>query len=79
MSAQSSEFCIESSGGVLLRRKDIYVAQLEGDYETMGRQHGELAAAACGDVVALYMNGLLSKLIAQAVPSNLKSISISED
>ncbi|HNZ49267.1 MAG TPA: C45 family autoproteolytic acyltransferase/hydrolase [Candidatus Hydrogenedentes bacterium] len=73
MSAQSSEFCIESSGGVLLRRKDIYVAQLEGDYETMGRQHGELAAAACGDVVALYMNGLLSKLIAQAVPSISRS------
>lgn len=73
MNDQSSEFRLESSGGVLLRRKGIYIAQLSGDYETMGRQHGELAAAACGDVVALYMSGLLVKLIAHSVPSISRS------
>ena len=35
----------------------------------MGRQHGELAAAVCGDVVLEYMNGLIAKLVAHAVPS----------
>ncbi|NLN93180.1 MAG: hypothetical protein GX130_07735 [Candidatus Hydrogenedens sp.] len=73
MNDQSSEFRIESSGGVLLRRKGIYIAQLEGDYESMGLQHGELASAACGDVVALYMSGLLVKLIAHTVPSISRS------
>lgn len=73
MNDQSSEFRIESSGGVLLRRKGIYIAQLEGDYERMGRQHGELASAACGDVVALYMSGLLVKLLAHTVPTLSRS------
>lgn len=60
--------CLESSGGTLVRRKGIYIVQLRGSYEAMGRQHGELSAAVCGDAVAQYMNLLLSKLIAHTVP-----------
>lgn len=59
---------LERSGGTLVRRKGIYIAHLRGSYEAMGRQHGELAAAACGDVVPLYMNQLVEKLVAHAVP-----------
>lgn len=62
------ELCIERSGGTLVRRKGIYIVHLEGDYETMGRQHGELAAAACGAVVPLFMNDLVYKLVAHASP-----------
>lgn len=60
---------LERSGGTLVRRKGIYIAQLHGSYEAMGRQHGELAAAVCGDVVPRYMNDLIMKLVAHAVPS----------
>jgi len=35
----------------------------------MGRQHGELAVAVGGDVVLRYMSGLVTKLVAHAVPS----------
>ena len=35
---------LERSGGTLVRRKGIYIAQLRGSYADMGRQHGELAA-----------------------------------
>lgn len=59
---------LERSGGTLVRRKGIYIAHLRGSYEAMGRQHGELATAACGDVVPLYMNQLVEKLVAHAVP-----------
>ena len=60
---------IERSGGTLVRRKGIYIAQLRGSYREMGRQHAELASAVCGDVVFQYMNGLTRKLVAHAVPS----------
>ncbi|NLV43900.1 MAG: hypothetical protein GXY07_05300 [Candidatus Hydrogenedentes bacterium] len=63
------EVCIERSGGTLVRRKGIYIVHLRGDYEAMGRQHGELAAAVCGAVVPLYMNDLVHKLVAHAVPT----------
>jgi hypothetical protein len=60
---------IERSGGTLVRCKGIYIAQLRGSYADMGRQHGELAAAVCGDVVLRYMSGLVTKLVAHAMPS----------
>lgn len=63
------ELSIERSGGTLVRRKGVYIAQLRGSYADMGRQHGELAAVACGDVVPLYINGIVGKLVAHAVPS----------
>ena len=63
------ELHLERAGGTLLRRKGIYIVQLRGSYADMGRQHGELAAAVCGDVVLQYMSGLVTKLVAHAVPS----------
>lgn len=59
---------IERSGGTLVRRKGVYIAHLRGSYAEMGRQHAELALAACGDVVPRYMDGLVKKLIAHTVP-----------
>ncbi|MCC6145337.1 MAG: hypothetical protein IT368_16145 [Candidatus Hydrogenedentes bacterium] len=55
--------------GRLDRHNGIYVARLEGTWEEMGRQHAELAGAVCGDVVFRYLNGLIEKLIAHAVPA----------
>jgi hypothetical protein len=63
------ELHLEHAGGTLVRRKGVYVVQLRGSYADMGRQHGELAAAVCGDVVLQYMSGLVTKLVAHAVPS----------
>jgi hypothetical protein len=63
------ELHLERAGGTLVRRKGVYIVQLRGTYADMGRQHGELAAAACGDVVLQYMSGLVTKLVAHAVPS----------
>ncbi|HOH28661.1 MAG TPA: C45 family autoproteolytic acyltransferase/hydrolase [Candidatus Hydrogenedentes bacterium] len=57
------DLSIERSGGTLVRRKGIYIAHLRGSQEAMGRQHGELASAACGDVVPQYMNRMLRKLV----------------
>lgn len=63
------ELPLERSGGTLVRRKGIYIAQLRGSYAEMGRQHGELATEVCGDVVLQYMNGLIKKLVAHTLPS----------
>ncbi len=63
------ELSVERSGGTLVRRKGIYIAHLRGSYAEMGRQHGELALATCGDVVPQYLNQLVRKLVAHAVPS----------
>ena len=60
---------LERAGGTLVRRKGVYLVHLRGSYADMGRQHGELAAAVCGDVVLQYMNQLVTKLVARAVPS----------
>ncbi|MBW7866057.1 MAG: hypothetical protein GX580_15930 [Candidatus Hydrogenedens sp.] len=60
---------LERSGGTLERRKGVYIAQLRGSYSEMGRQHGELAAAACGDIVPQYVNQLVRKLVAHTLPS----------
>ncbi len=65
----SYELHLERAGGTLVRRKGVYIAQLRGSYADMGRQHGELAAAVCGDVVLQYMGGLVTKLVAHAIPS----------
>ena len=62
------DLSLERSGGTLERRKGIYIAQLRGSYADMGRQHGELALAACGDVVPQYVNQLVRKLVAHTVP-----------
>lgn len=62
------DLSIERAGGTLVRRKGIYIAHLRGSYADMGRQHGELANLVCGDVVFQYMNGLIRKLVAHAVP-----------
>jgi len=59
----------ECSGGTLVRRKGVYIVHLRGSYAEMGRQHGELALATCGDVVPQYLNQLVRKLVAHAVPS----------
>jgi tetratricopeptide (TPR) repeat protein len=59
---------IEYEGGTLERVQGIYVAQLHGTYAAMGRQHAGLTNAACGDVVSQYLNGLIKKLIAHAIP-----------
>lgn len=58
---------LERSGGTLVRRKGIYIAHLRGSEEAMGRQHGELASAVCGDVVPQYMNRMLYKLVFHTV------------
>ncbi len=58
---------LERSGGTLVRRKGIYIAHLRGSQEAMGRQHGELASAVCGDVVPQYMNRMLRKLVYHTV------------
>ena len=63
-----ADLTVERSGGSLVRRKGIYVVQLEGSFEKMGTQHGELAASVCGDVVPRYMYDLIEKLIAHAAP-----------
>lgn len=63
------ELNLERSGATLIRRKGIYIVHLRGGYAETGRQHGELAAAVCGDVVFQYMNGLIEKLVAHTVPS----------
>ena len=68
------DIALERKGGTLIRRKGIYIAHLRGSYEDMGRQHGELAAAACGDVVPLYMNQLVEKLVAHALPGFARPI-----
>jgi hypothetical protein len=52
-----------------VRKKGVYIVHLQGGYAEMGRQHGELASAVCGDVVLQYMNGLVTKLVAHATPS----------
>lgn len=63
------ELVLERSGGTLVRKKGIYIVQLRGSYAEMGRQHAELTSQVCGDVVFQYMNGLIKKLVAHAVPS----------
>ncbi len=63
------ELSLERSGGTLDRRKGVYIAQLRGSYAEMGRQHGELALAVCGDVVPQYMGQIIRKLVAHAIPS----------
>ena len=63
------ELRLERAGGTLVRRKGVYIVQLRGSYADMGRQHGELAAAVCGDVALQYMSGLVTKLVAHALPS----------
>lgn len=63
------ELSIERFGGTLERRKGIYIAQIRGSYAEMGRQHGELARAVCGDVVPQYVNQLVRKLVAHTIPS----------
>ncbi|HPO15138.1 MAG TPA: C45 family autoproteolytic acyltransferase/hydrolase [Candidatus Hydrogenedentes bacterium] len=60
---------LECAGGTLVRRKGIYIVQLRGSYADMGRQHAELTSQVCGDIVFQYMNGLIKKLVAHAVPS----------
>ncbi|MDQ1256634.1 MAG: hypothetical protein QG656_1232, partial [Candidatus Hydrogenedentes bacterium] len=59
---------LERAGGTLVRMKGVCVVQLRGSYAEMGRQHGELASAVCGDVALQYMSGLIAKLVAHAVP-----------
>ncbi len=67
MTCCDQPLCLERSGGTLVRRKGIYIAHLRGSQEAMGRQHGELASAACGDVVPQYMNQMLRKLVFHTV------------
>lgn len=59
---------IEREGGTLETVNGIHAVQLHGSYRAMGRQHAALAATVCGDVVTQYLNGLVEKLIAHAVP-----------
>ncbi len=66
--ADGSELELERSGGTLVRRKGVYIAHLRGCYAEMGRQHAELALAACGDVVPQYMDRIVRKLVAHSLP-----------
>jgi hypothetical protein len=65
---------LERAGGTLIRRKGVCIVHLQGTYADMGRQHGELAAAVCGDVVPQYISGLVTKLVAHAMPSVARPI-----
>src|SRR5512147_1704679 len=60
---------LERGEGTLVRKKGICVVHLQGSYADMGRQHAELANAVCGDVVFRYMDGIIARLVAHAVPS----------
>lgn len=55
-------------GGTLETIQGVHVLQLHGTYEAMGRQHAALADAVCGDVVSQYLDGLIEKLVAHAIP-----------
>lgn len=59
---------IEREGGTLETVGGIHVVQLHGAPAAMGRQHALLASEVCGDVVSRYIDGLVAKLIAHAVP-----------
>ncbi|MBI1321355.1 MAG: hypothetical protein GC168_20720 [Candidatus Hydrogenedens sp.] len=63
-----SPLLLERFGGTLEQVQGIYVAQLKGSYEDIGRQHAALALEVCGDVVPQYLNALIEKLIAHAIP-----------
>lgn len=67
-SASSETKLIERLGGTLETVNGIHVVHLRGSYEEMGRQHAALANEVCGDVISQYLNGLIEKLIAHAVP-----------
>lgn len=56
-------------GATLENLQGVHVLQLRGSYRDMGRQHAELAAAVCGDVVSQYLDGLIEKLAAHALPA----------
>jgi len=60
---------IEREGGTLETLGGIHVVHLRGTYEQMGRQHGLLASEVCGDLIPSYLNGLIEKLVAHAVPA----------
>lgn len=60
---------IEREGGTLESLGGIHVVQLRGNYEQMGRQHSLLAGEVCGDLIPSYLNGLIEKLVAHAVPA----------
>jgi hypothetical protein len=55
--------------GTLERRKGVYIVHLRGTHEEMGRQHAQLAHEICGDLVPQYLNGLIEKMIAHALPA----------
>ncbi len=59
---------IEREGGTLERVQGVHVVQLQGSWHEMGRQHAALANEVCGDIITQYLNGLIEKLIAHAIP-----------
>ncbi len=59
---------LQCGDGSLEHRKGIYIVQLRGDYEEMGRQHAELAKQVCGDVTLQYFNRLIENIVAHSLP-----------
>ncbi|NLH47479.1 MAG: hypothetical protein GX444_02635 [Myxococcales bacterium] len=64
----ASPLIMKYGDGSLERRKGIFIAQLRGSYEEMGRQHAELAKEACGDVTLQYFNRVVENLVAHSLP-----------
>jgi len=62
------ELKLQCGQGSLEQRKGIYLLQLRGSYEEMGRQHAELAKEVCGDVALQYFNRIIENLAAHSLP-----------
>lgn len=69
MDSPTTSFIAQHGPATLEVRKGIHIAHLRGTPEAMGRQHAELARQVNGDAVLRYLDGLIEKLIAHAVPA----------